>query len=379
MKYFDYAATCPIKPAVLDAYVQASKDFYGNASSLHDIGGKASSLLDSCRKELGRLLGVPHNGIFFTSGGTESNQLAIQTLLSAVRRQSINGGHIIASKAEHSSIHQILHKLKQEGYDITYIPMTQQGIVDTELFQKAIREDTVLAVIQHGNGEIGSIQPIVEIAKICRSSRIFLHADCVQTFGKMDLTPIASEVDSLSISSHKIYGPKGTGALYINPNIPWKPALSGVSHEGGLRPGTVNVPGIAAFTVAAQLAHQSMTEKKDLFWKLRKTLLDELKPVQEYLQFYNVEHESQLPFIIGCSVKNFEGQWLMLECNRLGFAISTGSACQVQKKELSKTMQAMGVSEQLGKGFVRISLGDETKEEDVRELGRTIVKIISSQ
>ncbi|MBB6453860.1 cysteine desulfurase [Salirhabdus euzebyi] len=372
MKYFDYAATCPIRDEALELFVKTSREYYGNPNSLHDIGGKAFSLLTTCRKELANLLGVGAEEVYFTSGGTESNHLGVNALLSA---QDDEKKHIITSLAEHSSIQQVLGKMEREGYDITYLPLNPNGVINVNELERAIRKDTALVCIQHGNGEIGTIQPILDIASICQEHQILLHTDCVQTFGKVDIKPIAEVVNSLSISSHKVYGPKGVGAMVVKQNTNWQSPFPSVTHEKGMRPGTINVPGIAAFTIAAQLTVQNRQENMDRAKDFRKAFIEELQPILNRLTVYEGLDDEQLFAIIGFSVEGIEGQWLMLECNRLGFAISTGSACQVGSQAISKTMLALGETDRKGKEFVRVSFGEKTTLEELQALGRSIVQI----
>ncbi len=322
-------------------------------------------------------MGVECEGIYYTSGGTEGNFLAILALLSA---SEIDGKHIITGMAEHSSIHSILEKLSMEkDCEITKIPFGEDGRVDLQKLRAAIRNDTALISIQHGNSEIGTLQPIREISSLCKPRGILLHSDCVHTFGKADLTDIARSVDSLTISGHKFYGPKGVGAIYIDPRLRWDAFLPGIPHEKGLRAGTVNVPGIAAMTVAAQKAYENLHVHQSHFQLLRTILLNELKPVQDQLVIYDFEAGHQLPSTLGLRIKGLEGQYTMLECNRHGFAISTGSACSTGMQSISKTMKSLGVTGKSGKEFIRISFGWDTSAEEAGALGRVLAEIVRSQ
>lgn len=374
MKYFDYAATSPLDQDAANVFVKAAGEYFGNTGSLHDTGSRAASLLESCRSQLSLMLGAEKEGIFFTSGGSEGNFLAIHALLSAAEKK---GKHIIAGKAEHSSVHSTLRRLEEEGCDITLLPFDEKGRIRVSDFEAAIREDTVLAVIQHSNSEIGTIQPMMEISALCRNNGILLHSDMVHSFGKMELAGILGHVDSLSISAHKFYGPKGAGAVYIRPDLSWKPYYPGSSHENGFRPGTVNVPGIAAMTEAAGKAYSTMADFSALADRQRKEFLGVLKeadlPISVYGSGFSGE---QLASTVGLGISGIEGQWVMLECNRRGFAISTGSACQTGMQNPSKTMQAMGIEDAAAKEFIRISFGRDSSFEEIRELGSTIAGII---
>lgn len=373
MKYFDYAATCPLDPEAASAFVKASTEYYGNSQSLHDIGSRASTLLEGCREEIARLLGVKKEGVYFTSGGSEGNFLAIQSLLS---QSSKKGKHIITNIAEHSSIHSSLKMLK--GYEITELPLMDNGMIDVQEFQSAIRGDTVLACIQHVNSEIGTIQPLNEIGAVCKENDILLHSDCVQSFGKLDVKTISPFVDSLAISGHKIYGPKGIGALYVSPSIPFDSYYPNTSHERGMRPGTVNIPAIVSMVTAASKHIGNLTHHHDHMKSLRKEFLSHLMDVRDELIIHgNVD--DQLPSILGLRIKGLEGQWVMLEANRKGYAISTGSACQVGRTTPSKTMLALGINDKLAKEFIRISFGVHTTEADVKGLAQTIIAIIQEE
>ena len=373
MIYFDFAATTPLDSEAAEVYMKVSMEFFGNSSSLHDFGGQSSALLENCREELANVLGVEKKGLFFTSGGSEGNFLAIEALLSAPLK---TGKHIISGMAEHSSIHGALKRLETAGYEISLLPFDASGRIDVETLMKAIKPETILVAIQHVNSEIGTIQPIEAIAEICKANQIYFHSDFVQSFGKIDLKNIAPLVSSFSFSGHKIYGPKGIGGVYINPRIHWNPFFPGGSHEGGFRPGTVNVPSIAAMTVAAQKIIGNIPENLDKFSLLRQAFLETLTPIKDRVIVYGGnESHTQLPNIIGLRIAGIEGQWTMLECNRFGFAISTGSACQVGMQSPAKVAQALGLSNQEAKEFNRISFGTSSTIEEVVRLGASIVKI----
>lgn len=370
MKYFDYAATCPLDPEAASAFVKASTEYYGNSQSLHDIGSRASTLLEGCREKIARLLGVKKEGVYFTSGGSEGNFLAIQSLLS---QSSKKGKHIITNIAEHSSIHSSLKMLKD--YEITELPLMENGMIDVQQFQSAIRDDTVLACIQHVNSEIGTKQPLNEIGVLCKENGILLHSDCVQSFGKLDVKTITPFVDSLAISGHKIYGPKGIGALYVSPSIPFDSYYPNTTHERGMRPGTVNIPAIVSMVTAASKQVRNLPHNYEHMKSLREQFLSHLMDVRDEISIHGNEDE-QLPSILGLRIKGLEGQWVMLEANRKGYAISTGSACQVGLSTPSKTMIALGIDDKSAKEFIRISFGVQTTEADVKGLAQTIIAII---
>ncbi|MFT9599031.1 IscS subfamily cysteine desulfurase [Mesobacillus sp.] len=372
MKYFDYAATCPLDQDAADIFIQASTKYFGNSQSLHETGSASANLLESCRQEFSRLLGVENAGIYFTSGGSEASYLGIMALLTAKRK---HGNHIITGAAEHSSVYNLMKKLEGEGWEITFLPLNRNGKIEIASFIEAVRPETVLVSIQHGNPEVGTIQPIINLADHCRSKEILIHTDCVQTFGKIPVAPLASWVDALSISGHKFYGPKGTGVAYVNPKLAWKPYIDGTVHERGFRPGTVNVPGIAAMTAAAQKAHSLIDTETNRVKKLREALIETLSDVRDSIEFFGTEGDEQLPGILGMAIKGVEGQYVLLECNRKGFAISTGTACHTGMLSPAKTMSAMGINGKQAKEFFRISFGRETSLEDVVVLGKMLAAI----
>ncbi|MET3196261.1 IscS subfamily cysteine desulfurase [Bacillus sp. OAE603] len=374
MIYLDYSATTPMSEEALETFVSASKHYFGNERSLHDVGSNASLLLETCRKQLAGFLNASPASIYFTSGGTESNILGLQTLLKSTKKP---GRHILTTTLEHSSISNYVKVLEEQGFEVSYIPVNQNGIVSVDLIKKAIRDDTILGIFQHVNSEIGAIQPIKDIAKLFKPLNIMLHCDCVQSFGKLDINLAEFDVSSISISSHKIYGPKGVGALYINPKLTSQPIYPGTSHESGIRPGTVNVPAIASFVTAVGHIINSKNHDQQRYLALKQLFRYELKDVEKLVHFEGSDVDC-IPNIIGMRINGLEGQFVMLECNRHQFAISTGSACAIGMQKPSETMLAIGRSEHEAKQFFRISIGKYTNEEDLTKLASTL-KLIMKQ
>lgn len=241
MIYLDHAATTPIRREALDAYVEASEKYYGNASSLHDIGMQANDVLEKCRTLWGTLIDADPSGIYFTSGGTEANQLAI---LSYIKAHKERGKHLITTEVEHSSLYNLFQQLAEDGYDVTFLSLQKDGTVSLEEVRKVIRPDTILASIHYANSEVGILQPIAALGKVFAAHDIFFHVDCVQAFGHVPLSVKKLKIDALSIASHKIYGPKGIGLCYMNPTVFWQSVIQNTTHEKGFRPGTVDVPSI---------------------------------------------------------------------------------------------------------------------------------------
>ncbi|MFT4414266.1 IscS subfamily cysteine desulfurase [Fredinandcohnia humi] len=373
MIYLDYAATTPIRDEVLQVYMEVSRSYFGNPNSLHDIGSKAKQLLELCRLELADKINAEAEGIYFTSGGSESNLLAIRSIVDGYKHR---GNHLITSATEHSSVHNLFRQLETEGFKVTYLPVTLEGQVKVEDVKAAITDRTILASIQHANPEIGTIQTIEEIGKVLRENQVIFHSDCVQTFGKVSIDVKKAHIDSLSISSHKIYGPKGVGACYISPSVAWKMQVPDTFHENGFRPGTVNVPGIAAFVTAAQLICDEMGINTKKYQLLRQKLITGIQDIDHTITIEG--HPSHhLPHIVGLSISGTQGQYIMLECNRCEIAISTGSACQIGQQKPSKTMLAIGKTHDEAKQLIRLSFGTGTKEihiEKVLEVLKTITK-----
>ncbi|WP_370875178.1 IscS subfamily cysteine desulfurase [Metabacillus malikii] len=372
--YLDYAATTPMSEDAISMYVKAAKDAFGNSSSLHDIGGFASQTLDASRKLIASLIGGTYKGLFFTGSGSEANTLAIQSLLNGVDSSK---KHIITTQIEHSSIFNYFKKLAKEGYDVTFLKPDKHGYIEKEQVDKALRADTCLVSIQHGNSELGIIQPLAEIGKLLKTKHVLFHSDCVQTFGKVPVNVDTLGLDAVSISSHKIHGPKGIGAAYVQPSVYWQPVIEGTTHESGFRPGTVDVPAVAAFAVAAKKITDSMSEQHHHFKELRKSLIQHLEPISSRITILNNDEHTILSNIFPVCVSDIEGQYIMLECNRYGFAISTGSACQVGMQEPSRSLLAIGYDEHKAKQYIRVSFGVETSESQILAFAETLIKTVN--
>lgn len=362
MIYLDYAATTPMSEVALDVFIQASKNFYGNASSLHDIGSTAANLLEASRRQLAKRLNCEQNGIYFTSGGSESSILAISSLIEA---HKVKGNHLITTKCEHASIYHLFQKLGKNGFEVTYLPVDEYGMVSLDVLKQAIKKTTILASIQHANSEIGTVQPIKKIGEILHKKKVIFHCDAVQSFGKLPIDVKEMNIDSLSLSGHKIYGPKGVGAVYINPKLKWHPQLPGTTHESGFRPGTVNVPGIASFVTAADDICENMEKEGKRLSALREELINYLTASPAAKIVVEGSSVSRLPNILGLRIVGMEGQYVMLECNRYGLAISTGSACSVGMQAPSRTMKAIGRTDEEAMSFIRLSLGKNTTRDDI--------------
>lgn len=363
MIYLDNAATTPMREEVLDVYKQMATKYYGNASSLHDMGTKAEQALSLCREKLANIINGQGKGVYFTSGGSEANHLAVRSL---IKGNKDKGKHIITTAVEHASLFELFKQLEKEGYEVTFLEVNQDGRIQLENLKQAIRPDTVLASIQHANSETGVMQPLKEIGIILQQQNVIFHTDAVQTFTKTPIDIESSHIDSLSIASHKIYGPKGLGACYIRPEARWESVHEGATHESGFRMGTVDVPGVVAFTTAAEISEREANNEYKRIQQLRIFFIEELITSIKGIRVEG-HADQQLPGIIGLTSDKIQGQYIMLECNRHGIAISTGSACQVGQTEPSRTMLAMGRTKDVANGFFRLSLGKQTTKEEIKE------------
>ena len=355
MIYMDYAATSPMTPEALQAYCEVAQRYYGNSASLHDAGGQASYFVEQSRADVANVLGVSSDGVIFTGSGTEGNVLAILSAAFASKK----GKHIITSQAEHTSVHAALNTLEEMNYVVTKLPLQQNGCVNIAQLTEAIREDTALITIQHVNSEIGSIQPIDEIAAIAKKANVFFHVDCVQSFCKLSTNSFCEHVDALTVSAHKIGGPKGCGAVYINPKIRVRALTPGVTHERGLRGGTLDTPAIVAFCTAIESFQYERQHYEELRQYLRKHLPKTCRIINS---------KDQLPNICGLLMKKVEGQYVLLKLNEVGICISTGSACDLQSESGTKAILSMGCTMEEARQFFRISFGPTTTIEEMDQL-----------
>ncbi|WP_299091688.1 IscS subfamily cysteine desulfurase [uncultured Metabacillus sp.] len=373
MIYLDYAATTPMSDHSLNIYIKAAKNAFGNSSSLHDIGDIAARTLQASKKLIANMIGGNEKRLYFTGSGSEANILAIQSLLNGIHPSK---NHIITTQIEHSSLYTFFKRLQTEGFEVSFLKPNKHGQISIEDVINEIKDHTGLVSIQHGNSELGVIQQIEEIGLCLKKQGILFHSDCVQTFGKLPIHVEKGYVDAISISSHKIYGPKGIGAAYIDSSAYWRPVIPGTTHESGFRPGTVDVPAAAAFAAAAKDISDKMNEHSKHYLELRSQFIHAIKPYKDKLILLNENSEHILPNILPVIVSGIEGQYLMLECNRYGFAISTGSACQVGMQAPPRSLLALGIDEQKAKQYIRISLGEQTKAKELESFTRTLINII---
>ncbi|GFP23437.1 cysteine desulfurase [Candidatus Hakubella thermalkaliphila] len=359
--YFDHSATTPVLPEVVEAMLPCFTQYFGNASEPHLPGREAKKLLEASRETVARAIGAHSEEIIFTSGGTESDNLALKGVAEALSKK---GNHIITSSIEHPAIGNTCKYLQRRGFEITYVPVDKYAIVDPDHVAAAITDRTILISIMHANNVVGSIQPIAEIGKIARERGIIFHTDAVQSFGTLETDVGELNVDLMSMSSHKLHGPKGVGALYIRKGTKLTPQMQGGEHERRRRAGTENVPGIVGFAKAVEIAMAEREEKVEKLEELRKYLVaGVLERIEEVS--YNGHPEKRLPGNANFSFKYIEGESVVLQLDMVGIAVSSGSACASASLEPSHVLLAMGLTAEDAHGSLRVTMGRSNTKEEV--------------
>lgn len=370
--YLDNNATTPLHPEVLKAMLPYYQERYGNASSIHLKGREAKKAQEDARSIIGDLLGTESVDIIFTSGGTESDNFAVKGVAFANKDK---GDHIITSSVEHLAVASTCKYLESQGFKVTFLPVDKYGVVNLDALKDSITSKTILVSIMHSNNEVGTIQPIKEIAKLVKERGVYFHTDAVQSFGKVHLNVEELGADLLSISAHKIYGPKGVGALYIRKGVKIDPFHHGGHHERALRGGTENVPGIVGFAKAALISKRMMKDESERIRNLRdmlhKGLTDGLDGV-----YLNGHPTNRLPGTLNLCFEGVEGESLLINFDLKGICASTGSACTAGSTEPSHVLMAMKVNPQLAQGSVRFSLGAFNTKEEINYCLEEIPKIV---
>ena len=364
--YLDNSATTPIDKDVVEAMLPYLTEKFGNASSIHFFGQEARGAVDKARHQVADIIGAKPNQITFTSGGTEANNLAIRGFCQLNEKY---GKHIITSQIEHPAVQNVCEELEKDGFEVTYLPVYEDGIVRIQDVKNAIRDDTILITIMMANNEIGTIQPVKEIGEVVKQQRennnkLWFHTDAVQAIGKIDVDVEEMGCDMLSISAHKLYAPKGVGALYIGRGVRLKAQNLGGHQERERRGGTENVPQIVAFGKACELAKNDLVENT----KHLKTLRDRFeKGVEKTIpeMIFNGNRDERLPNISNISFRYVEGEGLLINLDMQGIAVSTGSACSSGSLDPSPIILALDQNEELARGAVRFSFGKENTIEDV--------------
>ena len=375
--YMDYASTTPVDPEVLDEMLPYFNKIYGNASSLHSFGVEAYDAVEKSRKKVGDLLAANADEVIFTSGGTESDNFAVKGIafLNKDKRSSA-GPHIITSAIEHPAILETCRHLETLGFKVKYLPVDKYGIIDVDELEQSISKDTFIITIMYANNEIGTIEPVEEIGKIAKEHDVVFHTDAVQAISKIPIDVKKLGIDLLSISSHKIYGAKGVGALYIRNGVKLQPIFHGGGHEKKLRSSTYNTPGIVGLGKACELARTRMTKDVEHLVALRDSLIKKVLNIEE--SYLNGHPEKRLANNAHFRFTAIEGESLLLKLNDKGVAASTGSACSSKKLEVSHVLNAIGLAPEEAHGSLRLTLGRLSKKEDVSYVAEILPEIVQS-
>jgi len=371
----DNASTTPVDPSVAEVIHNYFIKIFGNASSIHRFGREAREAVENSRQVVAKAIYAEEQEIIFTSGGTEADNLALKGIAFSDKYE---GKHIITSVIEHSAILKTAKFLEKQGFEVTYLPVDREGLVSVDDVKTAIRTDTVLISVMHANNEIGTVQPLEEISKLTRANNIMLHTDAVQSIGKLNVDVNKLGIDLLSMSSHKIHGPKGAGALYIRKGTSIEPLLHGGGHEYNLRSGTENVPGIVGFAKAMELATTDLDKKASQMARLRDKIIDN---VLERIDgsYLNGHRTKRLPNNANFRFDQINGEALILDLDMNGISASTGSACGSHADEPSHVLLALGLTNNEAEGSLRLTLSTETREDDVdyvlEVLPKSVIKL----
>jgi cysteine desulfurase len=379
--YLDHAATTPLDPRVLEAMLPYLHTFWGNPSSIYQEAREARKGLDGARRTVAELLGARPNEVIFTSGGTESDNSALRGVTRVARRRArtqtrVAGGrpagrHIITSAIEHHAILHTAEELEGEGFRVTYLPVDRTGLVDLGSLERALDDETILVSIMYANNEVGTIEPIAEMARLvkARQPHAVVHTDAVQAVGALDINVDRLGVDALSIAAHKLYGPKGVGALYLRTRTPFQPQQLGGSQEKNRRAGTENVAGAVGLATAMRLAYEEFSARNARVRALRDRLLTELPRLIPGTHITGPsDPEARLPNNLSCCFEHVEGEAVLLQLDLVGIAASSGSACTSGSLEPSHVLKAMGVPDDLARGSLRLTVGKDSTREDINRL-----------
>ncbi len=369
--YFDHNATTPVDPAALEAMLPALRDAFGNASSVHGFGQQARHMVEDARRQVGELLSCTPEEVVFTSGGTESDNLAI---FGSVRTTA--GSHVITSAIEHPAVLESCARLERDGTAVTYLPVGADGVVSPDDVRRALRPETALISVMAANNEIGTLQPIAEIGAIAREAGVTFHTDGVQAAGKAPTDVRRMGVDLFSLTAHKFYGPKGAGALYVRKGLDLEKMQLGGGHERGRRAGTENVPGIVGLGAAAELAGDQLAEESARLSALRERLESTIRE-QVPDCWINAENSPRTPNTSSMGFEGIEGEPLVIALDLKGFAVSSGAACSSGKVEPSHVLTAIGLSKRRARSCLRFSLGRGTTVEQVDALCEAVSAVVT--
>ena len=377
--YMDNAATTPVRPEVIRAMMPYFSEYFGNASSIYELAQQSRGTLDEARRGVARSLGCRSSEIVFTSGGTESDNAALKGVAFALRNV---GNHIVTTSIEHHAVLHTCHQLEQFGFDITYLPVDSEGLVDPDDVARAVTERTILVSVMLANNEIGAIQPISEIVSaVARGAeragqKIYVHTDAVQAVGAIEVNVRQLGVDLLSVSAHKLGGPKGVGALYIKRGTPFEPLIMGGGQERDKRSGTENVPGIVGLAEAMRLADAEREQASAHLTRLRDRVIHGIHERMGGVRL-NGHPTQRLPNNVNVSFENVEGEPILLGLDFAGICASSGSACSAASLEPSHVLTAIGLSADLAQGSLRITVGKDNTDEEVDYLLETLTDLVS--
>ncbi len=372
--YMDHAATTPLHPEVIREMHFFMENHFGNPSSIHAFGREAMNAVGTARSRVANAIGAKAGEIFFTSGGTEADNLAI---LGTAWKYQKRGRHLITTAIEHPAVLEPLQHLAKQGFEVTILPVDEAGLVAPEDVRKAIKKDTILVSIMHANNEIGTIQPLSAISEFTRPQNILLHTDAVQSFGKIPVDVSQLGVDLLSLSAHKAHGPKGVGAIYLREGLRIPPIFRGGGQEENLRPGTENTIGIVGFGLAAVKAIEEMPTVMSRINKLKDKLINGINSSIPKARL-NGAKNGRLPNNINFSFAHIEGESLVMSLDIKGIAGSSGSACSSRSLKASRTLEAIGLSHELMHGSLRLSLGRDNTEEEVDYVLAELPQIVAN-
>ena len=371
--YFDNAATTRLDDEVLKEMLPYLKENYGNASSIYKLGRESKKAIEESREKVAKILNCKSSEIYFTAGGSESDNTAIKGI---ARGYKDKGNHIITSKIEHPAVLETCRELEKEGFEVSYISVDENGIINLEELKNAIKENTILISVMFANNEIGTIQPIKEIGQIAKENNIYFHTDAVQAAGNIKIDVQELNIDSLSLSGHKFYGPKGIGALYVRTGINFKKYISGGHQERGKRAGTENVAGIVGLGKALELAYASLEEHNKKIKELRDYYETQVKEKIPYIKI-NGDPLKRLPGNSNISFKFIEGEGLLLNLDLKGICASSGSACTSGSLDPSHVLLAIGLPHEIAHGSLRISIGKYNTKEEIDYLIESLVEIVN--
>lgn len=370
--YMDNAATTPVKKEVLEEMIPYFNEKYGNPSSVYSLGNLSKRAVESAREKIANAINAEKREIFFTGGGSEADNWALKGIAYANKQK---GNHIITTKIEHHAILHTCEYLQKNGFDVTYLDVDEFGLINLEELENAITEKTILISIMFANNEIGTIQPIKEIGEIAKENKIYFHTDAVQAIGHIKIDVKELNIDLLSMSAHKLYGPKGIGVLYIKQGVKIDSLISGGAQERSKRAGTENVPAIAGMGKAIELAYENLDKHNEGLIFLRDTLIQKIQSNIPYVRL-NGHPTKRLPGNVNMCFQFIEGESLLLSLDMEGIAASSGSACTSGSLDPSHVLLAIGLPHEIAHGSLRLSLGDFNTEEEIDYVVEKLVKIV---